>query len=181
MARNAGVVLGLCLWAGAAGATANYGNRNLGVSLGAYRLQNDSVAVDWALYLSLEGGFYIDDGFEFYGRVGFSAGPERTSGATVIPAFGILGQAGVRYLFSQESLRPWAGLHLAGAGFFKTANTLDSSQVLAGGPGVNLGLDYFAGESIAIGARVFLDLLFNVLRFAVAPTWGGGLTATAYF
>jgi outer membrane protein len=180
------LVAGVVAFSSSALASANFGNRSLGLSAGAYTLRNDFVPVPWALSLWIEGGFYIDSGFELYLRVPLSVGFATTGinqpggGTGPGPVFGSGGQFGVRYLFSQESLRPWLGGHISGLVFFGPPG--QGPFVGSAGAGLNGGLEYFVSESIALGIRAFVDLNFNFANtFLIAPSLGGALTAATYF
>ncbi len=170
------------LFAPRAFAAASYANFSLGIGAGFTRLQWDQ-PIAWAIPFTLEAGYYIDNGFELYLRTPFAVGYATTGiplpggqlGAGPVIGFG--GSFGVRYLFSQEDLRPWAGLHFSGIGFL-----YPNSPPIMVGPGVNVGLEYFVSESIAVGARAFFDFLMQVNGvFQIAPSFGGGIYAVTYF
>ncbi|MBS1153254.1 MAG: hypothetical protein H6Q89_4952, partial [Myxococcaceae bacterium] len=81
---------------------------------------------------------------------------------------------GVRYLFSEEDLRPYIGLEAAA--FVLLAKT----TVVLGGGGVLVGLDYFVADTVSIGARGFFDL-FIELNVDPRPAVGGALSVAVYF
>jgi len=175
-------LLGAALLSFPAQAAASYANFSLGISAGFTRYQWDQ-PIAWGLPFALEAGYYIDNGFELYLRVPFSIGYATTGiplpGGTVGagPVVGTGGTFGVRYLFSQEDLRPWAGLHFTGAIF-----AYPMSPPVMVGPGLNVGVEYFVSESISIGARGFFDFLMQVNGvFQIAPSFGGALYAATYF
>ncbi len=159
----------------------SYGNRTIGLGFGYTSIQSDVEPIKWAIPITLEGGYYIESGFDIYLRIplmmaytAVGLGPSGTSGGLVI---GTGGQFGIRYLFLEESLRPYAGLHLSGIYFFRDSALGPNFQF---GPGVSAGLEYFVGESISVGARGFFDF-FIVLNAPVRFALGGGLAVTTYF
>lgn len=175
------VVLGLGLWTAvpAQAGTGSFANRSLGLSVGGFKFMGENELIDWGLPASLEGGYYLGDGFDLYLRVPLMLlyqkfGVTAANGPGLIFATG--GQFGLRYLFLEEDLRPYVNLHLAGLYFFR-------DQALGNflfGPGGGAGLDYFVGESVSIGARGYFDLFINLnqpLRFAI----GGQAYVTTYF
>lgn len=155
-------------------ATGSFANRSLGVGLGGFKLLGETPLIDWGAPLTLEGGLYLENGWDFYLRVPLmllkqNANPDQP----LIFAFG--GQLGVRYLFLEESVRPYLGAHLAG--LYLVRDALPNYFV---GPGANAGLEFFVVESISIGARAYVDLYLNLNQppgFSV----GGALYATTYF
>lgn len=176
------LALTAALWSPRADAAASYANFSLGVGAGFTRLQWDQ-PIAWAIPFTLEAGYYIDNGFELYLRTPFAVGYATTGiplpGGQVGPGpvIGFGGTFGVRYLFSQEDLRPWAGLHFSGIGFL-----YPNSPPIMVGPGLNVGLEYFVSESIAIGARAFFDFLMQVNGvFQIAPSFGGAIYGVTYF
>jgi hypothetical protein len=158
--------------------TGSFANRSLGLSVGGFRLFGENEAVDWGLPISLEGGYYLSDGFDLYLRVPFMlmyqrVGVTETGGGLI---FATGGQFGVRYLFLEEDLRPYVNLHLAGLYFVRNQNLGNFFF----GPGFGGGLEYFVGESVAVGARAYVDLFINLnqpLRYSI----GGQAYVTTYF
>lgn len=175
------VVLGLGLLAAvpAQAGTGSFANRSLGLSVGGFKFLGEESGVDWGLPISLEGGYYLGDGFDLYLRVPLmllyqKVGVTAGGGPGLIFATG--GQFGVRYLFLEEDIRPYVNLHMAGLYFFR-------DQALGNfyfGVGAGAGVDYFVGESVSIGARGYFDMFINLNqapRFAV----GGQACVTTYF
>lgn len=164
-------------------ATASFANRSLGLGVSGFRLLGEESGVDWGIPLTLEGGYYIENGFDLYLRVPlmllyqkFGFGPDQSAGGLILATGG---QFGVRYLFMEESLRPYVNLHLAGIYFFRDGAAFNLPNFFAG-PGVGAGVDYFVGESISIGARAYFDL-FITLNAAPRFAIGGGINAATYF
>ena len=99
-------------------AQAQFANRSLGGGLGFVKLLGGgSLGVDFAAPLNLEGSLYIENGFDVFVQiplmlVSVAQGAATPSGAGLV--FGTGGHLGVRYLFSEETIRPYVGLELAG-------------------------------------------------------------------
>lgn len=172
-------VLGLLV---AGEAHAQFANRSLGGGLGFVKLLGGSslggsTGVDFAVPLTLEGTLYIENGFDIFAHipimlVNVTSGAATPSGAGLV--FGTGGHLGVRYLFMEETLRPYAGLEIAG--FVLITKT----TVVFVGPGVVVGVDYFVADTVSIGARGFFDL-FIELNVPVRPAFGGGASVAVYF
>lgn len=170
------VMVGL-LGATQAQATASYANRNLGVGVSFFKVLGETVGVDWGLPISLEGGIYLDSGFEVFVQPQFmilsvTTGAMTPDGRGSIFGFG--GHLGARYLFSQESIRPYLALHVSVLGLAATV-----TRVFVG-PGVSAGSDFFVSDSISLGARLTFDV-FWALNVNPSFGLGGGLYATTYF
>ena len=174
-----GVVAALAvLFAGEA--QAQFANRSLGGGLGAMKFIGGAgkSGVDFAAPLTLEGTLYIESGFDVYARiplmiVSVVTGADTVSGRGLI--FGTGGHLGVRYLFLEETIRPYVGLELAGFVLI----TKPEVGVLVG-PGVCAGLDFFVADTVSIGARANFDL-FLQLNDNPHPAFGGVLNVAAYF
>lgn len=164
-------------------AHAQFANRSLGGGIGFIKLfgggsQRAGVTgVDFAVPLTIEGSLYIENGFDIYAHVplmlvNVTSGAATTSGRGLI--FGTGGHLGVRYLFSEETLRPYVGLEAAA--FVLLAQT----TVVLGGGGVIAGVDYFVADTVSIGARGFFDL-FIELNVDPRPAVGGAVSVAIYF
>jgi outer membrane protein len=184
-------VLVALLVASQAQASASFANRHLGLGVSGFALVGDSTAIgiDWGVPITLEGGFYIENGFEIFLKVPLVIAQQKfgvtaNDGPGIVAASG--GQFGVRYLFLEESIRPYASLHLAGLYFFRDDRTAGRLNNFFGGPGLGLGVDFFVGESVSIGVRGYTDmfLTFNTPGtggVSVAFAIGGGAYVTTYF
>jgi outer membrane protein len=147
-------VFGLMVLAPAA--HAQYSSSALGVGI-----QATTVVSTGPQYgLTLEYSRYLESSFEFYVRapvliVETPVGAATESGAGRVFGTGL--SLGVRYLFHEEVLRPWVGLHLG-------ASVLITRPEIAWflGPGTAVGLDWVLSESFSLGLRgsydVFVDL-----------------------
>lgn len=166
-------------------ATASFANRNLGLGLGGFTVLGDKTAmgIDWGLPLTLEGGFYLESGFELFLRVPLMLVQQKTGvtadgGPGIVVATG--GQFGARYLFLEENVRPWVGLQLAGLYFFRSEAAQAVYATFFAGPGVSAGLDFFVAESVSLGVRAYTDL-YITLNKPLTFTAGGGAYVTTYF
>jgi outer membrane protein len=97
------------------------------------------------LFLGLEGSYYLDAGFELVSLTKLALPRDPVSGDRVL---GVAPSAGLRYLFAEEGVRPYAGTDLSYLMVFKPAGT---QQYVGVGP--NVGLDLIVGESTSVGAR----------------------------
>jgi len=162
----------------------NFANRSIGLSVSVQKLFGGSlIGPDLIVPIALEGGMYLENGFELYLRPQFfithvNAGAATASGAGVVVGGG--GQFGVRYLFLEETIRPYIGLHLA--------VLILGTKTVTGAPGVgaNVGCDFFVNDSVSLGVRVPVDLFlgFNVNgqdRVLANVGIGGTIYATTYF
>lgn len=163
-------------------ASASYANRSVGLGLGGFKLLGDnSELISWAVPLHIEGTYYIENGFDLYlklqGMLMYQSalvGPMGEGGLVV----GGGGQFGVRYFFSEESLRPFVGVHVSYLYINRASSALGDKNYA--GVGAQGGIDYFVGESVSIGARAYLDLYYTLnkpLLFAL----GGAASVSVYF
>ncbi|HEX8825115.1 MAG TPA: hypothetical protein VF794_34675 [Archangium sp.] len=128
----------------AAPAHAQFANRSLGVSAG-YMSFNGTASLTSTGFLGFDASLYIENGFEVVSltKIAFPADP--ISGRRVV---GLAPSLGIRYLFLEESIRPYVGADLSYLHVFKPQG--DSNFA---GVGPNAGLDFFVSDSISIGAR----------------------------
>ncbi|MDP3499245.1 MAG: hypothetical protein Q8S33_02900 [Myxococcales bacterium] len=171
--------------ASAAHAT-SFANRGLGLGLGYMRIfSDDSTVPDFAIPLWLEGSYYAENGFDVYIRIPLALanvkiGAPTASGAGLVVATG--GQFGVRYLFLEETIRPFVSLHLSGIYVLRPtqAGSVDIGSNLLAGPGVGAGVEYFVGDSVSLQLRGFADWFISLngpQRFSLGST----LTVATYF
>jgi outer membrane protein W len=167
-----------------ASASASFANRSLGIGVGGFRLLgDDQQLIDYGVPITLEGTYYIESGFDLYARIPLMLlyqrqGVTSSGGGGLVLATG--GQVGFRYFFSEENLRPYIGLHLAGLYVFRDSALAGGRANFMFGPGVGVGLDLFVADSISIGVRAYTDM-FITLNAPVAFSLGGALNACTYF
>jgi outer membrane protein len=159
-------------------ANAQYGNRSLGIGLGATKfLGAEREPIDWGVPFVVSGSLYLENSFETFIQahvmvVHRSYGAlEDGSGGLV---FALAGHVGVRYLFAEESVRPSLDVHLAGMGVWP-------GPTAAAGLGAGGGVEFFVSDSVAIGARAFFDLFIVDLNVPLRFNLGGLLTVSTYF
>ncbi len=168
-------------------ADAQFANRSLGGGLGFVKIlstgcgsSTSCVQLDFAAPLTLEGSLYVENGFDVFLHVPVmivkvSAGAAGTvTGEGFV--FGTGGNLGVRYLFAEESIRPYLGIQLAGIVVLTTPEV----GVLVG-PGIIAGLDFFVTDTVSIGGRGFFNLFIQGLNVPVRPSFGGGIGVATYF
>jgi outer membrane protein len=174
-----GLVLMLATLAGQE-ARAQFANRRMGFELGGFTFNDREVVA--GLGVHLEGSFYVENGFDLGARVGANLLLTRLSN---VQLFGADGQLYFRYLFSEESLRPYAGAAIDVLGVVRGSDPTDPSsgnQQVFFGPQAFVGIDYFPTEQISIGARGFFTVFFAVNNTnAVRPGGGGYLSMHFYF
>lgn len=129
---------------GAAPAHAQFANRSLGLSLGYMNFQR-TAGLDSGAFIGIDASVYIENGFELVSltKITFPLDP-----ATDKRVIGLAPSVGMRYLFMEESIRPYLGADLSYLLVFKDAST---PQYVGLGP--NAGIDFFVSESISLGAR----------------------------
>lgn len=166
-------------------ASASFANRNLGLGVSGFGIvgNSTSVGIDWGIPITLEGGFYIESGFEVFLRIPLlfayqKFGVTKDGGPGIVIASG--GQFGLKYMFLEESIRPYVTLHLAGLYFIRDAAASNGLNNFFIGPGIGAGLDFFVGESVSLGARAYLDM-YVTLNVPPSFSLGGGIAATTYF
>ncbi len=171
------LALGLVLWASQA--QAQYANRALGGGVGLIGLTGGDTSSQLTfptIPIYLEGHLYIENGFDLFIHipgmiVSTKINAPTSTGEGLV--FGTGGDLGVRYLFMEESVRPWAAVYLTGLVVFR------SDTVVMVGPGGAVGLDYFINDSTSIGLRAFFNLY---LELNAAPTFGpGGALSVAFW
>lgn len=165
-------------------ATASFANRNIGLGVSGFTILGDAtaVAIDWGVPITLEGGMYLDSGFELFLKIPFlfaqqKFGVTANNGPGVVIGSG--GQFGVKYMFLEESIRPYVDLHLAGLYFVRDSAATGLNNFFLG-PGVGVGCDFFIAESVSVGARGYFDL-YITLNKPLSMALGGGAYVTVYF
>src|SRR5688500_9880773 len=99
---SVGLWLGVLLCAGTA--QAQFANRSLGLSVGYLSLENSDAGVDSGVPIGIDASLYIENGFDL--TANFQVMILNQLDSQVV---GVAPATGIRYLFSEESFRPYAG------------------------------------------------------------------------
>lgn len=172
-----GLVLVVAL-VGGTQAHAQFANKRIGFEAGAFKFTDRELT--FGIAAQLEGNYYIENGFDVGLRVPFVLFLTTSSSKQ---RFGTGGQLYFRYLFSEESFRPNAGLALDVLVVIREAGadgTTSGNQQVFWGPQAFLGIDYFVGDTVSIGARGFFTL-YIAINNANALRPGGGAYANIHF
>ncbi len=183
-ALKIGLLLAMAM--GTTAQATSFANLGVGLGVGYMRiLTDDSSVPDFAIPLWLEGNFYAENGFDVYVRIpvalaNVKIGAPTASGAGLVVATGA--QFGVRYLFLEESIRPFVSLHLSGLYVIRPTNTglVDVGSNVLAGPGAGAGVEFFVGESVSLQPRGFFDW-FIALNAPQRFNLGFSLTVSTYF
>lgn len=157
---------------GAAPAHAQFANRSLGLSLG-YMDFKKTAGLAGTPFLGLDASLYIENGFELVSLTKIMF-PRDTTARDEPRVVGLAPSVGLRYLFSEESLRPYVGSDISYLIVFKN----NTSNFVGIGP--NLGIDYFVGESVSVGLRAQYNF-YIALNEETQTSLTGSLGAAAYF
>ena len=129
---------------GASPAHAQFANRSLGLSLG-YMDFNRTGGLDGGFFLGFDASYYIESGFDLVSLTKLSFPRDPGTGKRVV---GLAPSVGIRYLFLEESFRPYVGTDISYLFVFKSDAT---PQYVGLGP--NLGFDYFITDTVSLGLR----------------------------
>lgn len=155
----------------AAPARAQFANRSLGLSVG-YMNFNNTASLSSTVFVGFDASLYIEGGFEVVSLTKLAFPYDPISDRRVV---GLAPSLGVRYLFLEESIRPYLGADLSYLHVFKPSG--DSNYV---GLGPNAGLEFFVTDSISLGARAQFNVYFALNeRVQTSLIFSGG--ASVYF
>jgi outer membrane protein len=112
--------------------------------------------------LHFEYARYLESSFELFARapvllVEVPVGADTPTGQGRVFGTGL--SLGARYLFHEDTLRPWVGLQLSSSVLITTPQV---SWYLGGGP--SAGLDWVVSDSILLGARGTYDVFVELNR-----------------
>ena len=130
---------------GAAPAHAQFANRSLGLSLGYMNFQRTG-GLDDTFFVGIDASLYIESGFEVVSlsKIAFH---EDTTDPNKMRVVGLAPSVGIRYLFAEESIRPYLGSDISYLIVFKET----VSNFVGIGP--NVGIDFFVSDSVSVGLR----------------------------
>ena len=148
------VALSTCL--AAPSARAQYANTSVSLGTGGLKLDGILPTVGWGLPVAIQATRYIENHFEAVAQIGILVAHDSVSDQNALVLDGP--SLGVRYLFSEERLRPYLGLDLVYLRAFGLP-TADLSPTDANthlgfiGLGASAGADYFLNDQISVGVR----------------------------
>jgi outer membrane protein len=125
-------------------AQAQFANRSIGLSLG-YMDFNRTAGLDAGAFVGFDASLYIEGGFELVSLTKLTFPEDPGTGKRVV---GLAPSVGIRYLFMEESIRPYAGTDLSYLYVFKSGS---NAQYVGIGP--NVGLDFFLSDALSLGLR----------------------------
>lgn len=128
--------------------------------------------IEWGLPLTVESSRYLENSWEATFRGSAMVLTERVQNRQV---WGLGGAVGLRYLFKEESVRPYVGAELNYLHIFRDEGL---SNLVGLAP--NLGIDLFVSDSVAVGARGLLNIYW-ALNEALRLAPGGQLVISTYF
>jgi outer membrane protein len=128
----------------AAPSYAQFANRSLGLSAG-YMNFNGTASLNSTVFLGFDASLYIESGFEVVSLTKIAFPEDPISGKRVL---GLAPSLGIRYLFIEESIRPYVGADLSYLHVFK-----DQGESNFVGIGPNAGIEFFVSDSISLGVR----------------------------
>jgi len=141
---GASVALAALLYSGAA--QAQFTNHSIGFEAG-YLIIDRSVGAGSGPDFGVNATLYIESGFDLYCRLIF--GIHEDLGPGEKKAVGFFPALGVRYLFSEDMLRPYVGLNLAFMHFF--GSDYLPGALFSANP--NLGLEYYFDSNLSVGLQ----------------------------
>jgi outer membrane protein len=155
-------------------ARAQFANKSLGLQAGFLNLTGVSNALDFGIPIGLAGSIYIENGFDVVAHIGIMVvhdpAPSQNLLALDGPALGL------RYLFLEESVRPFVGLDLSFLNIFGNVPLKDTAFA---GLGPNAGVEFFVSESISIGLVARFNLYVSLNQ--VWESFGANLQVATYF
>lgn len=168
-------VLGaLAVLAVAGEAHAQFANRSIGLQAGYLGLNNVAGnELDFGIPIGLDGSLYIENGFEVVGGAGIMVVHDGILHQNILALDGP--SLGIRYLFLQETVRPYLGLDLSYLHLFGAAVATADFVGLA----PNGGLDFFVTDSVSVGFRIRFNLYISLNAFWYAPA--ANLAVNTYF
>lgn len=160
-----------------ASAQAQFANKRIGFEAGGFTFNDREITA--GLAVQIEGSYYIENGFTIGVRVPAILFLTRESNRQL---FGTGGQLYFNYLFSEESIRPYAGLAIDVLYIFRgqVQGDLSGNQQIFWGPQAMGGIDFFPSDSFSIGLRGFFTLYIGINNNNVLRPGGGGF-ANIYF
>ncbi len=155
----------------AAPSHAQFANRSLGLSLG-YMNFNNTASLSSTGFIGFDATLFIEGGFEVVSLTKLAFPYDPISDRRVL---GLAPSVGLRYLFLQESIRPYVGADLSYLHVFKPQG--DSNFF---GLGANAGIEFFVSDSISLGVRGQFNVYLSLNEATQTSLMGSG-GASIYF
>ena len=137
----------------AAPAQAQFANHGLGLSAG-YMNFNDTASLHSTGFLGLDASLYLENGFELVSLTKLVFPVDPLTGQRVV---GLAPSLGFRYLFLEESIRPYLGADLSFLHVFK-----EQGEQNFFGVGPNAGVELFVSDTVSVGARAQLNAYLSL-------------------
>jgi len=156
-------------------AFAQYANRSIGASVGLLKL-NQQGGLDYGLPLGLlYTNFLTDLNLDVTLRAQLMLLRDPVLNRYII---GATPSVGVRYLFSQESIRPYIGLDVTYLHIFYDTNNASVANLVGASP--NAGVDFFLNGSFSVGLHVQFTL-YPMLNDQWQSSFGGTVDVATYY
>lgn len=152
-------------------AQAQFSNRSLGLSLGFMNF-NRTAGLEGGAFVGFDASYYIENGFDLVSLTKLSFPKDPGTGKRVV---GLAPSVGIRYLFMEESFRPYVGNDISYLFVFRSGST---GQYVGLGP--NLGFDLFVTDSVSLGLRGQYNF-YIALNEKTQTSLTGSVGAAAYF
>ena len=159
-------VFAACLLTGAQ-ARAQFANHSIGFEAGGVYVANpEAQRVGSGAQVGLNASLYIESGFEVYFRalVGIHHGDAgicggKPSGCEVV---GVVPAMGFRYLFSEDTIRPYLGLTVGYLAFF--GKNVDNSDNVNSRFSISPmgGIEFFVSDNFSIGLQAEYHLMLEL-------------------
>ncbi|MBI5549721.1 MAG: hypothetical protein HY901_38025 [Deltaproteobacteria bacterium] len=144
----------LCAALAAKPAQAQFANHSIGFEAGYVYVANPAAQnVGSGFDLGVNSTLYIESGFDLYFRILVGIHKQRLPEQNVV---GILPAVGFRYLFSEDTVRPYLGLNLA----YQAYITDEYSSRFALAP--QAGIEFFVAENFSIGFQTEYHLVLSL-------------------
>lgn len=156
---------------GASPAQAQFSNRSLGLSLG-YMDFKRTAGLEGGFFVGFDASYYIENGFDLVSLTKLAFPRDPGTGKRIVS---LAPSVGIRYLFMEESFRPYAGTDISYLFVFRSGAT---GQYVGLGP--NLGFDLFITDSLSLGLRGQYNF-YIALNEKTQTSLTGSVGAAAYF
>jgi outer membrane protein len=182
------------IWAGLLGALlassearAQFQNKSLGVSVGYLNpLSTGGGSIAFGIPFGVTFSYYLDNHFELVveadGIVARQGDPINSNiwGLSVTPV-------GVRYLFLEETLRPYVGLDASYLYFFSPQSTSAGVTSVLGsdgsrdfvGVGPTAGIDYFISDTVTVGLKARFNVYISLN--SIQESFDASVRVATYF